>query len=163
MLIFCGLISTLIHFVSTRFLMAHAAEFFLCSSLIYIYEKELSKKFNNNDITKLLLVYFCLAITRPSTFLYSIILLLIYRNKFIYNFKTISISFFKISLFTTLYIILSRKLYQDNFMLMNTYGIESGEYASSLNIEQLISGLLKLPNLFFQQTWGLFIQPLLFF
>ncbi len=163
LLIFCGLISTLIHFVSTRFLMAHAVEFFLCSSLIYIYEKELSKKFNNNDITKLLLVYFCLAITRPSTFLYSIILLLIYRNKFIYNFKTISVSFFKISLFTTLYIILSRKLYQDNFMLLNTYGIESGEYASSLNIEQLISGLLKLPNLFFSTNMGIvYSAPIIF-
>ena len=161
--IFCGLISTLTHYVSTRFLMAHSVEFFLCSSLIYIYEKELPKKLNNNEITKLLLVYFCLAITRPSTFLYSIILLLFYRNKFIYNFKNISITFFKISGFTSLYIILSRKLYQNNFMLMNTYGSESSEYASSLNFEQLISGMLKLPNLFFSTNMGIiFSTPIVF-
>ena len=48
-------------------------------------------------------------------------------------------------------------------MLMNTYGIESGEYASSLNIEQLISGLLKLPNLFFSTNMGVvYSAPIIF-
>ena len=39
LLILCGLLSTLIHYVTTRFLMAHAIEFFLCCFLLYIFEK----------------------------------------------------------------------------------------------------------------------------
>ena len=72
--VFCG---TLIHYVITRFMMSHAVEFFLCSVLIYIFEK-----YFNKITTKVLFVlfftYFLLSMTRPSTFIYSLCLLLVY-------------------------------------------------------------------------------------
>jgi hypothetical protein len=161
--IFCGLISTLIHYVSTRFLMSHSVEFFLCCSLIYFYEKDMKNKLNSKEITKLLITYFLLAITRPSTFLYSLILLLFYRSKFSYNFKILFSSIIKILGLTTLYIFLSRKLYQNNFMLMNTYGSEIEEYSASINFEQIISGLLNLPKLFFSTNMGIiYSTPIIF-
>jgi len=170
LLLFCGFMSTLVHFVSTRFLMAHSFEFFLCSTLLYIFEKEDEVKLSSNDFIKLILTYFCLAITRPSTFLYSLILILLYRKKFKMNLKFIFIYIFQLGGISSIYVFLSRKLYQKNFMLLNTYGSDIDEYSASLNFEQLINGLLKLPNLFISTNMGVaystpivFIALILFF
>ena len=163
LLMFCGLMSTLIHFVSTRFLMSHAVEFFLCSALIYIFEKDNTKNFTTNDFTKLLLTYFCLAITRPSTFLYSLILILVYRKRFTLHRKTILIYIIQFLGFSSFYVLLSRKLYQKNFMLLNTYGRNIDEYTATLNFEQLLGGFLKIPNLFFSPNMGIaFSTPIVF-
>ena len=95
LLLFCGLLSTLIHFVSTRFLMAHATEFFLCSALIYIFEKNKNKILSRVDVAMLLLIYCLLSITRPSTFLYSLILIPLYRKMFLLDVKSIFIYIFQ--------------------------------------------------------------------
>jgi len=161
LLIFCGLISTLIHFVSTRFLMAHAVEFFLCCALIYVFENNEEENFGTFDITKLFLIYFFLSITRPSTFLYSLILFLFYRRKFILDRRNILIYIFQFLGFSTFYVFLARLLYQKNYILLNAYGSEVEEYTSTLNIEQLVSGFLKIPNLFFSTNMGvIFSAPI---
>lgn len=166
----CGLMSTLIHFVSTRFLMAHSFEFFLCSALLYIFEKEEETKLKYIDFIKLLLTYFCLAITRPSTFLYSLILILFYRKKFTYNLKLIFLYLIQLLGISSIYVFLSKKLYQKNFMLLNTYGIDAGEYSNTLNLDQIGKGIMKLPYLFFSTNMGVaystpivFIALILFF
>ena len=163
LLIYCGLLSTLIHFVSTRFLMAHATEFFLCCALIYLFEKNKNKIVSSIDITMLLLIYFFLSITRPSTFLYSLILILLYRDIFSIDAKSIFIFIIQFLGFSSIYILLSRKLYEKNYMFLNTYGNDIDEYSATLNFEQLLSGFLKLPNLFFSPNMGIaFSTPIIF-
>ena len=163
LVLFCGLLSTLIHYVSTRFLMAHAIEFFLSCSLIYIFEKNEGKYLNDKDVTLLLIIYFFLSITRPSTFLYSLVLIFFYRKKVNLNLKSnliYSVGFLGL---LTVYILLSRKLYERNFMLLNTYGENMNEYTSTLNSEQLFSGFLKLPALFLSPNMGVaFSTPIVF-
>ena len=163
LVIFCGLVSSLIHYVSTRFLMAHGIEFFLCCSLIYIFEKDEGKHLNNRDVALLLIIYFFLSITRPSTFLYSLVLVFFYRKKVNFNLKSnliYTVEFLGLSAF---YIFLSRKLYERNFMLLNTYGENMNEYTSTLNSEQLFNGFLKLPALFLSPNMGIaFSTPIVF-
>lgn len=163
LLVFCGLISTLVHFVSTRFLMSHAVEYFLCCMLIYIFEKKENETFESRDITKLLLTYFCLSITRPSTFLYSLILIIFYKRKFVFDLKNVIIYIFQLFGFSTFYIFLSRLLYQKNYIFLNTYGSQAEEYSATLNFEQLLNGFLKLPNLFFSPNMGIvYSTPIIF-
>lgn len=163
LLIFCGLISTLVHFVSTRFLMSHAVEFFLCSMLIYIFEKKENENFESRDITNLLLTYFCLSITRPSTFLYSLILIIFYKSKFVIDVKNVIIYILQLIGFSTFYIFLSRLLYQKNYIFLNSYGSQAEEYYATLNFEQLLNGFLKLPNLFFSPNMGIvYSTPIIF-
>ena len=81
LILVCGLLSSLVHFVTTRFLMPHAIEFFIASCILYIFEKNNKKSLGNMEITSLAILYFALGITRPSTFLYSTILIFLYRKK----------------------------------------------------------------------------------
>jgi len=163
LIIFCGLISTLIHFVSTRFLMAHAVEFFLCSVLLFIYEKDEEKKLSNLDIFLLSLTYFLLLITRPSTFFYSIILIFLYRNKFMISKKSFIISLFQVTVYLNVYRFLSNKLYQNNYMFLNTYGNNMDEYSTDFTFEQIFLGILKLPIFFISTNMGvIFSTPIVF-
>ena len=163
LLIFCGLLSTLVHFVSTRFLMAHSTEFFLSSVLIFIFEKNKNKHLSNIEVFSLFLTFFLLAITRPSTFLYSLFLIFFYRKKFNFSTKSNFIYLIQFLVLSTFYVLLSNKLYKKNFMLLNTYGENMNEYASTLNFEQLFNGFLKLPNLFFSPNMGIiFSTPIVF-
>lgn len=163
LLIFCGLLSTLVHFVSTRFLMAHATEFFLCSVLIYIFEKNKNKRLSITETSSLFLIFFLLAITRPSTFLYSLFLIFFYRKKFNFNIKSNFVYLIQFLVLSSFYVLISNKLYKKNFMLLNTYGENMNEYASTLNFEQLFNGFLKLPNLFFSPNMGIiFSTPIVF-
>ncbi len=163
LLIFCGLISTLVHFVTTRFLMSHAVEFFLCCVLIYIFENEENEYFKTPDITKLFFTYFCLSITRPSTFLYSLILILFYKRKFVFDRKNTITYIIQTFGFSIFYIFLSRLLYQKSYIFLNTYGNQAEEYYATLNFEQLLNGFLKLPNLFFSPNMGIvYSSPIIF-
>ena len=143
--------------------MAHATEFFLCSVLIYIFENNENKKLDNTEVFLSLITYFLLALTRPSTFLYSLVLVLFYRNRFNLNIKSNLIYAGQFSILSTVYVLISRKLYEKNFMLLNTYGENMSEYTSTLNIEQFFYGFLKLPNLFFSSNMGIiFSTPIVF-
>ena len=163
LLIFCGLLSTLVHFVSTRFLMAHATEFFLCSLLIYIFEKNKNRHLSITETSLLFLTFFLLAITRPSTFLYSLFLIFFYRKKINFNIKSNFVNLIQFLVLSAFYVLISNKLYKKNFMLLNTYGENMNEYGSTLNFEQLFNGFLKLPNLFFSPNMGIiFSTPIVF-
>jgi len=109
------------------------------------------------------LIYCLLSITRPSTFLYSLILIPLYRKMFLLDVKSIFVYIFQFLGFSSVYILLSRKLYEKNYMFLNTYGSEIGEYSATLNFEQLMSGFLKLPNLIFSPNMGIaFSTPIIF-
>ena len=65
--------------------------------------------------------------------------------------------------FSSIYILLSRRLYEKNYMFLNTYGSDINEYSATFNFEQLISGFLKLPNLIFSPNMGIaFSAPIIF-
>ena len=151
----CAYLSTLVHFVSTRFLMVHVFEFFLVSLMIYTFE-ELLKKQPFKAINLLILIYFLLAITRPSTFLCSILLALVYKDKIEISIKELSYSFINFILFSSLYFYLSQKIYNQNTILLNiSNNNTTSEYVKNFNIDWIISGLVKLPNLFISSSMGL--------
>ena len=151
----CAYLSTIVHFISTRFLMAHVFEFFLVSLMIYTFE-ELLRKQPFKAINLLLLTYFLLSITRPSTFLCSILLILIYKDKIEISIKELSYSFINLILFSSLYFYLSQKIYNQNTILLNiSNNNTTSAYASSFNIDWIISGLVKIPNLFVSSSMGL--------
>jgi len=59
--------------------------------------------------------------------------------------------------------LLSRRLYEKNYMFLNTYGTDIDEYSATFNFEQLISGFFKLPNLIFSPNMGIaFSTPIIF-
>ena len=163
LIIFCAFLSTLVHFVTTRFLMPHAVEFFLCAVIIYIFEKNTSK-LSKTEFLFLNTSYFMLAITRPSTFIYTLILILIYKNKFDLS-RASLISYIPISaIFSYFYIWISQSLYSENYMFLNTYGSDMDSYRTTFTIEQVFNGLIKLPNLFFSPSMGLlWSTPIVFF
>lgn len=162
--LFLSFIGTLVHFSFTRFLMSHSIEFFLCSLLIYLFTR---KNFitKDSEITYIILVYFLLLITRPSTFLYSLMYLLIFKNKFkLKIFYTNYISIFAFALLTNLYVNLSVKLYQSKFFFLSNYGIQAKEYQDSLNLITFFNGIQKFPNLIFSTNMGvIWTFPILVF
>ena len=163
-ILFCAFLSTLVHFVTTRFLMPHAVEFFLCSLILYLFEHNKQKKLNSFNITILLISYFFLSLTRPSTFLYTIILFLIYRDRLKFEIKNFTIISPILLIFIFSYTKISNLLYSENYMFLNTYGSDMDAYTSTINIEQIILGILKLPNLFLSSSMGvIWSTPIVFF
>ena len=162
--IFLSLIGTLVHFSFTRFLMSHSIEFFLCSLLLYLLTK---KNFitKDLDLTLIILVYFLILITRPSTFLYSLMCLLIFKDNFkLKNLYSNYVSIFVFILLTYLYINLSLKLYQANFFFLVNYGSQATEYLDSLNLVVFLNGIQKFPNLIFSTNMGvIWTFPILVF
>ena len=160
---FCGLVSTLVHYVTTRFLMPHAIEFFLCCSILYLFERRPSLPFSRKEFSLLIFLYFGLSITRPSTFLYSLVLLLYYKEKFNFSLSNLAYYLPTTLTFMGIYILLSQLLYGSNYMLLNTYGSDMDEYRATLNLDQFFDGMLKLPNLFFSLNMGvIFSAPIVF-
>ena len=163
LIIFCAFLSSLVHFVTTRFLMPHAVEFFLCAVILYIFEKNKSKV-SKAEFLFLNLSYVMLAITRPSTFIYTLVLIIIYRNKF--DMKKANFIFYIpiFAMFSYVYIQISQTLYSENYMFLNTYGSDMDGYRATFNIDQILNGLIKLPNLFVSPSMGvLWSTPIVFF
>ena len=134
--------------------MSHSIEFFLCSLLLYLLTK---KNFitKDLDLTLIILVYFLILITRPSTFLYSLMCLLIFKDNFkLKNLYSNYVSIFVFILLTYLYINLSLKLYQANFFFMVNYGSQATEYLDSLNLVVFLNGIQKFPNIIFSTKMG---------
>ncbi len=159
----CAYLSTLVHFVSTRFLMAHIFEFFVVCLMVYVYE-ELLEKQTFKSVNLLLFTYFLLSITRPSTFLCSLLLILIYKDKIKLSFKEVSLFIINLALFSSLYFYLSQKIYNQNSILLNiSNNNTTSQYANSFNIEWIMSGLLRIPNLFFSSSMGIiWSTPIIF-
>ena len=151
-------LSTLVHFVSGRFLMAHSFEFFLCSYLIYLYET----KRNLNDPKNfylLVTLYFLLSITRPSTFVYSLCLIGIYYDSFksIKLNKQLILNFSSLILFSIIYVFLANNLYQQNTIFINvSNSLFLSEYSNLINVTSLIDGFKKFPNFIFSTSMEFF-------
>lgn len=162
-ILFCAFVGTLVHFVTTRFLMPHAVEFFLCTTIFYIF-KYSENKLSNFELLSLYTVYFLLSLTRPSTFLYYLILFLIFRKKFQSSKSSITINFSFIIFYFYIYTNLSQTLYKANYILLNTYGSDMDAYKETINVQQILSGLIKFPNLMFSPSMGLiWAMPIVFF
>lgn len=163
LIIFCAFLSSLVHFVTTRFLMPHAVEFFLCAVILYIFEKN-KLEINKAEFLFLNLSYLMLAITRPSTFIYTLVLIMIYRKKFGMRMANF-IFYIPISImFSYLYIWISQTLYSESYMFLNTYGSDMDGYRATFNFNQIFNGLIKLPNLFVSPSMGvLWSTPIVFF
>ena len=55
-------------------------------------------------------------------------------------------------------------MYSENYMFLNTYGSDMDAYTSTINIEQIILGIIKLPNLFLSSSMGvIWSTPIVFF
>tara|TARA_B000000532_G_scaffold236069_1_gene222056 strand:+ start:2483 stop:4021 length:1539 start_codon:yes stop_codon:yes gene_type:complete len=159
-------LSTLVHFISGRFLMAHSFEFFLCSFLIYIYETR--RELNDpKNFSLLVLIYFLLSITRPSTFIYSLCLVGIYYDSFrplkINKQNFLNLNLF--ILFIVFYVYLANQLYQQNTIFLNvSNSLFLNDYANLINFTNLIGGFKKFPNFIFSTSMGIiWIMPTVVF
>ncbi len=156
------LFSTLIHYSTTRFLMAHTLEFFLVSYLVYNFEKK--QEFTSLDFKKSIVLFFFLAITRPSTFIISLCLLLMHRKKIFEHIKVFSnILIFAVS--CLVYYLISQKLYGTSFILLDLSSNKTTEsFVKFLNLQNFWDGFLNLPALFFSLSGGLiWLMPAIFF
>ena len=152
---FLTFISTLVHFVATRFLMSHVYEFFLVSVLVYIFDKNNNHTISEADLYKILIAYFFLSITRPSTFLFSLLFFGIF--KLIIKIKKIALirlGIFAI-LLSTIYVFLARAIYGQNSIGLNigANSTTSG-YLSDFNFERIFAGFLDLFSIFFFNLYG---------
>tara|TARA_B100000212_G_C27360085_1_gene527800 strand:+ start:287 stop:1819 length:1533 start_codon:yes stop_codon:yes gene_type:complete len=161
-ILFLAYLSTLVHYSATRFLMSHAIEFCFVSMLFYFFEKntELTLK----QLNYCIFIYFCLSITRPSTFLISLCFVLMYRAKiipYIKNFRP----FFLLAILVTIYIFISQTLYESNNILLSLSENKTTEsFVDSISFQTLLQGFFKLPQLFFSTSGGLiWTTPIIFF
>lgn len=145
---------TLCHYVVTRFLMSHAVEFFICCCICYIYEiKDVlnSKK----NLFNLIFFYFLLSITRPSTFIYTLCLFLVYLKKedikFINYFYSLSLTTF----FVTVHVLLSKKLYSTYSIFNNYQANFNDQNFIEFDFSFVFSKLIYIPNLIFSFSFGL--------
>lgn len=158
--VFCG---TLIHYVITRFMMSHAVEFFLCTILIYIFEKYFNK-ITPKVLFVLFLTYFLLSMTRPSTFIYSLCLLVVYLPRQKLKKKTLFQILISSTIFSIFHVLISQKLYQ-TYSIFNNYQTNFSEQNySEFEIISLINNLKYLPNLFFSSSMGIaWTMPVIIF
>ena len=142
--------------------MAHAQELFLVTVIIYIFESKKSIKIKSCYL--LILMYFLLSITRPSTFVISLVLIFYYFEKF--DFKKNEILGIMISLVIalSLYFYLSNKLYLSNSILLNlSQNSTTSSFVDDINFSTLYMGIIKIPNLLFSFSGGLlWTAPIIF-
>jgi len=148
---FCG---TLAHYVVTRFMMSHAVEFFLCSAIIYLLEKY-NRNLTLNKIFIIFLLYFLLSITRPSTFIYSLCLLVIYAPDNMKNKTNYLWVFLNTIFFSTFHIILSKYLYQTNSIFNNYQSNFREQNYTEFDLFSILQSTKYIPNLFFSSSMGL--------
>ncbi len=156
-------LSTIVHYSTTRFLMAHAHEFFLVTLILYNFE--INEKVSKKNILVLTSSYFLLSLTRPSTFLISLVLLIAYSkkiNKKSWNIGNLSLLF----IFSYSYNWISNYLYNSNFILINFNNskfLQNTGYENLLDLNKIFLGLIKIPNLLFSFSGGLlWSTPIIF-
>ena len=145
---------TLVHYVFTRFMMSHSVEFFLCCLLCYLFEKR-KDYLNQNNLFFIFATYFLLSFTRPSTFIYSLCLFLVYLNKNSINKQTVINSLFFLTIFVSLHIFISNYLYRTISIFQHLQiGLQEQNY-NEFDLFSLISNLKFLPSLVFSPSMGL--------
>ena len=162
-LIFAILTGTIAHFVTTRFVMAHSTEYFLCAALCYLYEGR-ANYLKRSNLLMVSIVYFLLSVTRPSTFIYSLCLLIFYLEKKDYKIKNFVNILLNFSIIGSLHIFLSMKLY-NKLTIYQNYGTTLTEQGyGEVNILSIVQTTPKLVNLFLSPSMGLFWTiPVVFF
>lgn len=158
-------LSTLVHFVTTRFFMPHSFEFFLCCFLLYLYETK-ENLIEKRLFLLLISLYFLLSITRPSTFIFSLCLVGFYHDKFKINgisLSDLALNFLTFAFFSFIYFRLSNILYVENFVLLNlSNNSTTTGFVNDLNIQHYFYGLKRLPALIISPSMGLiWIMPLI--
>ena len=138
----------------------------MCSFLIYIYETR--RELNDpKNFSLLVLIYFLLSITRPSTFIYSLCLVGIYYDSFrplkINKQNFLNLNLF--ILFIVFYVYLANQLYQQNTIFLNvSNSLFLNDYANLINFTNLIDGFKKFPNFIFSTSMGIiWIMPTVVF
>ncbi|MDA9676964.1 hypothetical protein N9T94_00565 [bacterium] len=152
LLIYC---STLVHFVTNRFVMAHSFEFLLAVLILYNLETK-DNLFKTENFLLLVFLYFLLAITRPSTFIYTLCFIGVYINKFELKQNYIWKNFLIILVSGISYYSLAIKLYNENNILINLSSNSTTSGSQKLiNLEQIINGISEIPLLFFSSSLGI--------
>ncbi len=160
---FASLVGTLTHFVTTRFMMSHAVEFFLCSCLCYLLETK-KIKYSWKNSTLILMFYFLLSITRPTTFIYSLCLLVIYAKKD--DFKLVNFLRFGsiFTLFSSIHTLLSNYLYGVPTIFQNSQIYHSEQGYTETSFLFIVTNTPKLINLVFSPSMGIFwCFPVIFY
>lgn len=162
LIFFAILTGTLTHYLTTRFLMSHAVEFFLCCALCFKFENNYNK-FEQKDLSIIFIIYFLLSITRPSTFIYSLCLLVVYMEKdkfLVKNFFKLSCNFLVLFL---LHFLVSKKLY-NTFSIFGNYSETLNDQSFEFSFDIFVNNLPKLFNLFFSPSLGIiWTIPVVFF
>ena len=163
LILFSVLAGTLAHFVTTRFVMSHAVEFFLCSYLCYLFEKT-NNPYNFANFGTISLIYFLLSITRPSTFIYSLCLILIYAKKRDFNLKNFYVVASTLTLSIIFHILTSLYLYKTYTIFQNyqTNFVEQGYMEFDLLF--ILKNSPKMFNLIFSPSMGMiWVLPVVVF
>lgn len=161
-LIYLTFLSTIVHFSTTRFLMSHGVEFFLICAILYIFF--CFENFKSIHLNFIYFLYFLLLFTRPSTFIYSCLLLILYRKKLASSIENKLQNFFLITIFIYGYLILSNHLYDSYSLLFNPNINETSKsFFEEFNFIEIFSRISKIPNLFFSTNMGIiFSTPIVF-
>ena len=154
LVLFLTFLSSLSNFVLNRFMLSHPAEFFLVCLILFTITR---KKIN---FYLLLTSFFFLSITRPTTFLITLLLIPIFsKNLKKINFNKLNTSF--LLFLTALYIYLSRTLYNSFYIFTNTY--REDPIDSIFNDASILEIIFDIPSLFVSPSMGLiYISPIIF-
>ena len=154
LVLFLTFLSSLSNFVLNRFMLSHPAEFFLVCLILFTITR---KKIN---FYLLLTSFFFLSITRPTTFLITLLLIPIFsKNLKKINFNKLNFSF--LLFLTALYIYLSRTLYNSFYIFTNTYSEDPID--SIFNDASILEIIFDIPSLFVSPSMGLiYISPIIF-
>jgi hypothetical protein len=165
LILFITFLSTLVHFAATRFMMAHVHEFFLVSYLVYAFEKNHYKTIDTQEFFKILIGFFFLAITRPSTFLFSLLFFAIYKIKLPRNIPSYlkGVSFSSLLIFV--YLFLAQTIYEENSIGLNLGSNNTTKgYLSDINFDRVFEGITSMSSLFFSPSMGIvWCTPIVFF
>ena len=153
-IIFSVLVGTLAHFVTTRFVMSHAIEFFLCAYLCYLFEGN-TRPYLIKNYTKISVVYLLLSLTRPSTFIYSLCFIIIYFKKQDYNLKNFYVISLNSLLIAIFHILTSLHLY-GTYTIFQNYQTNLGEQSYlDFDLLGIILNTPKLVSLIFSPSLGI--------
>ncbi len=163
LILFSVFSGTILHYVFTRFVMSHSVEFFLCCLICYIFEKK-EPFYRNSYFFILGVVYFLLSFTRPTTFIFSLCLIIVYLEKNNFNSKNITFISALISTISITHVLLSSYLYNYPSIFHNyAVNISEQDYVTT-NLIEIFINLLKIPNLFFSFSFGIiWTIPVIFF
>lgn len=164
LLIFSALVGTLAHYITTRFMMSHSVEFFLCAFIVYFFENKQNKLFTFKTLIPLSFLFFALSFTRPSTFIYSLSLIGIYTKKEDIKFDNFLKFLFAFLPFIFSHMYLSNILYNEPTIFHNAQINFQEQGFTESSVKFIIFNTLKLLNLFFSPSMGIiWVLPVVFF